>query len=86
MSDHLQQSFDRAQRQYDAQMPDEPRMKECPNCEGAGTVEIEAHDGVREMPCRVCDGDGEVEQTADDAIDREADAADHLNQIEKDGQ
>ena len=75
MNDRLQQSFDRAQRQYDRQMPPEDTRIECPECEGEGTIptsnccDQEIQNGMcmecgkhcKESVCPTCKGDGVVE-------------------------
>jgi DnaJ-class molecular chaperone len=47
--------FDRAQAQYDAQMPPEDNRIECPDCEETGKVDGEV--------CPRCGGDGYIDDT-----------------------
>ena len=72
-NDHLQRSFDRAQRAYDNMMPDEDESVECPDCEGTGMIaesnccgskilepDICAHckEHTEKSVCDRCDGTG----------------------------
>jgi len=64
---NLGPSFDRAQRQYDAQMPpddDDHCEKECPACEGTGWISSEVEGAVDQKECENCDGSGVVESHA----------------------
>ena len=56
MSDRLQRSFDRAQREYENKLPDWAYEKNvpCPDCDGEGRK------GFGVMPCVTCDGTGEI--------------------------
>lgn len=53
--------FDRAQRQYDKQMPpEEPDAVECEECEGEGKVWDDGAPDAVMIPCPKCKGQGEI--------------------------
>lgn len=69
--------FDRAQRQYDAQMPPEDKMLTCSACKGKGEVKNRFTGGVSECP--FCEGEGERPETEDDVQDRRDYLADKMH-------
>lgn len=66
------QSYVRAQQQYDNQTPFEPcRMKECPECNGEGEILNDGASHYTWMECPVCKGDCEIPMTFDDLHEQE---------------
>ena len=91
-------SYHRAQRQYDAMMPDDDDapMKTCPTCEGSGELpdaDPTFWQRIKRMlfgieswvECPECNGECEIQMTWDDIADARADAADRAMDIERDG-
>lgn len=63
MSNYYQQQrqFQRAQRQYDAQLPDDTDCPDCDDCEGTGKVFDDGAPDAQPITCPKCNGSGQAD-------------------------